>query len=258
MKNFLPQNKNGTGCIYRIINLTNSKMYIRQTRCKYTSVRWNAHIAAAKNGNNRPLYRAMRKYGVHNFKYKIMLINIPINQLDFYEKLWIKKLNTLNPNGYNLTERGSMEGLTGEKSPTHGKAPWNKGIPRSQETKEKIKQSWTKERKEQYSKYFSGTNNPMYEKHPTGLSRYGKDNPFFGKKHTEETKQKIKNSSKNKQVACYDIETEQEIKNFFSLHEAAEWVSKNTKFTNADKNFISRCAKGKHKYAYGYKWKFKK
>lgn len=257
MKEFLPQNKKGFGCIYRIINLINNKTYVRQTHTRYTSVRWGGHRAAARNGDEKPLYRAMRKYGIKNFKYKVMLINIPIEQLDFYEKLWIKKLNTLVPNGYNLTEGGSITELHGEKNPSFGKTPWNKGIPRSQEVKEKIRESWTKERREQYSKYFTGENNPMYGKHPKGLSRYGEDNPFFGKKHTEKTRQKIKEKSKNKQVICFDVKTGKEIKRFFSLHEAAKWVSENTKFINADKNFISRCAKGKHKFAYGYKWKFK-
>lgn len=37
-----------------------------------------------------------------------------------------------------------------------------------------------------FSKLFTGQGNPMF-----GVSRYGKENPFYQKKHTDETKSKI-------------------------------------------------------------------
>jgi len=44
-----------------------------------------------------------------------------------------------------------------------------------------------------FSNLFSGMGNPMF-----GISRYGSDNPFYNKKHTEETKFKISNKNLGK------------------------------------------------------------
>ena len=258
-RKFYPKNQKGYGCIYRITNLINGKEYIGQTANKYSSKRWDAHKHEAAKGNPKPLYRAMKKYGVENFVFKVMLTNIPVDQLDFYEILWIKKKNSLVPKGYNLTKGGDVFSYKGEENLSFGKTPWNKGIPRSEDCKEKIKQSWTEEKRKQYSDFFKRENNPMYGKHFKGVSRYGKDNPFFQKHHSEDTKKKIKEFSKEKSksiIRC-DKETGKELQSYDSIREATKWVCENTPFQNPDHSFISRCAQGKHKYAYGYNWKFK-
>lgn len=202
----------------------------------------------------------MRKYGIENFEFRVMLINIPKEKLDFYEILWIKKLNTLSPNGYNLTKGGNSFVNQGEYHPSYGKVPWNKGVPRSEDCKNKIKAKWTQKRKEEYSKRFSGNGNPMYGKHPKGISRYGKENPFYRKHHSEETKEKIKVATENirREIIRCDINTGEELQTYSSIREATRWIGENTPFSKPDHSFISRCAAGKHKFAYGYKWKFKK
>ena len=256
---FYPQNKDGFGCIYRIINLINGKQYIGQTANKYSSKRWDAHKFDARKGCERPLYRAMRKYGIDNFEFKVMLINIPKEKLDFYEILWIKKLNTSIPNGYNLSKGGQVFDYKGEDHPASKRIPWNKRIPRSEECKNKIKASWTESRKQLYSKKFSGKNNPQYRKHPKGISRYGEENPFFRKHHSNITKEKLRETSGRyrKEIIRCDLNTDEELQIYPSTHEAARWIKENTSFSNPDHSCLSKCAKGKQKYAYGYKWKFK-
>ena len=81
-----------TGYIYVIENLINHKKYVGQTQNKYPNTRWSNHKLTARNGNNLPLYRAIRKYGEENFVFKIILKNIPLDKLDFYEILWIYNL----------------------------------------------------------------------------------------------------------------------------------------------------------------------
>jgi len=44
-----------------------------------------------------------------------------------------------------------------------------------------------------------GQNNPMF-----GVSRYGKDNPFFGKKHNKETVEKIKETLSRQEWKKYN------------------------------------------------------
>lgn len=247
------KNIQGCGSIYCITNLVNNKKYIGQTSELYLSKRWCQHKISAKNGVNNYLYNAMRKYGEENFQFQVLIHKIPIEKLNFYEMLWIKKINTKAPNGYNLTDGG--EG-------TRGYIPWNKGIPRSQETIEKIKNHITDETREQMRQRVLGEKNPMYGRvgkdHPTyGNSRFGEDNPFYKKHHSEETKITLSNaqSANKKKVAMLDIDTEETIRVFSSYSEAAKYLRTHTEFIKADDSAISKCARGICRYVYGHKWK---
>lgn len=247
------KNENGCGSIYCITNLLNNKKYIGQTSKLYLSQRWCEHKLNAKNGVSGYLYNAIRKYGEENFQFKVLLHKIPLDKLNFYETLWIAKMNTKVPYGYNLTDGG--EG-------TRGVTPWNKGIPRTQETINKIKQHYTDEIREKMRQRALGDKNPMYgrkgQDSPTyGCSRFGEDNPFYKKHHSEETKAILSNAqSKNKKkVAMLDINTEEIICTFSSYSEAAKYLRVHTEFIKADDSAISRCARGIYEYVYNHKWK---
>lgn len=246
------KNEIGCGAIYQIANLINGKKYIGQTSKLYINDRWAQHKCNARIGKSGYLYNAIRKYGEKNFEFKVLLHGIPINELNFYEQLWIKKFNTKSPNGYNLTDGG--EG-------TRGFIPWDKGIKRSKEDVEKMKAHFTLEVREKMRQRMSGENNPMYGRrgdlNPSfGNSRYGKENPFYGKHHSEETKSILSESKSSikQKVAMLDIDTEEVIKIFNSYSEAGNYLRENTKYIHADDSAISRCARGIYKYVYGHKW----
>lgn len=98
------------GEIY-LITSPSGKCYVGQC-VKYLSngkqwgymKRWNQHVRDACNGKDycRLLNNAIRKYGQ-----KCMMIRVleecNVSELDFKENHYIRKLNTLTPNGYNLT-----------------------------------------------------------------------------------------------------------------------------------------------------------
>ena len=243
------KNRKGYGVIYKITNLVNGKKYIGQTSKYYINDRWSQHKNYAKNNKRKGyLYNAMRKYGIENFEFKVILHNIPVEQLNFYEQLWINKLKTKAPNGYNLTDGGGG---------TRGLIPWNKGIARSEETINKIKSHYTPEVRAEMSKRMSGENNPNYGKRGRkGIQRYGEENPFFGKHHTEETKILLSElqSNKKQKVAMVDIDTEKILLIFDSYAEATRYLKKNTQYTKADDSAISKCARGIYTCVYGYKW----
>lgn len=78
------------GIIYCITNLINNKMYIGQTS-RIWQERWKDHIDAARDLNNqRPLYRAMRKYGIENFSFSI-IEHCPDGKLNEREQYWISE-----------------------------------------------------------------------------------------------------------------------------------------------------------------------
>ena len=94
--------------VYKIENLINGKAYIGQSRDIIG--RWNRHISSMKTGT-QVLYNAMRKYGVENFNFEI-LIECEEDLLDLMEIYYIKKYNTYihseNSNGYNMTTGGDF------------------------------------------------------------------------------------------------------------------------------------------------------
>ena len=95
------------GYIYKITNLINGKMYIGQTT-KTIEERFNHHKSDSmrpdRKGSTFPLYVAMRKYGIENFKIEC-IEKCHISQLDEKEIFWINSFDTYN-NGYNATLGG--------------------------------------------------------------------------------------------------------------------------------------------------------
>lgn len=61
---------------------------------------------------NKPLYRAIQKYGVESFSFDI-LEKCPITEMASREHYWIEKLDSMN-NGYNLTNGGEGTGAYDE------------------------------------------------------------------------------------------------------------------------------------------------
>lgn len=91
--------------IYCITNKINGKQYVGKT-CDTIEQRFKEHISSinTQRDKKRPLYSAMRKYGVDNFVISL-LEECPEKEADERECFWINKLNTYN-NGYNATMGG--------------------------------------------------------------------------------------------------------------------------------------------------------
>lgn len=89
--------------VYCYTCLVNGKKYIGQTW--HEARRNRAHLRA--DGGARLFKSAVKKYGRENFTYEILQEGIADQtHLDLAEWLWIKQLDTLAPNGYNLREGG--------------------------------------------------------------------------------------------------------------------------------------------------------
>lgn len=89
--------------IYKITNDINQKVYIGKT-CRTIKKRWQEHrsLAFEENKEKRPLYAAMRKYGIEHFH--IELVEETSNPEE-REKYWIHYFNSYS-NGYNATLGG--------------------------------------------------------------------------------------------------------------------------------------------------------
>lgn len=90
--------------IYKITDKANGKLYVGMTKDSIIN-RWNQHISLKYSGATL-LMRAIKKRGSDNFTIEGIDTALSIEELKEKEILWIKKLNTQRPNGYNIQPGG--------------------------------------------------------------------------------------------------------------------------------------------------------
>jgi hypothetical protein len=95
--------------IYVITNDINNKQYVGKTS-RSLEERFGEHCRdrTRPRCENRPLYKAMNKYGVEHFDIEL-LEECDISIAEEREQYWIKKLNTYGSTGYNATRGGDSK-----------------------------------------------------------------------------------------------------------------------------------------------------
>lgn len=171
------------GYIYRITNTINGKSYIGESKQLDIKKRWSNHIKSleTKNGSTA-LIGAFEKYGIENFKFEVIIICFDDDRL-FYEVEYMKKFNTLVPNGYNISE-GRL------KLDNFNSKSFNEFL-----NKKKTQAIVFKEKVKNYSVSIREKmeNSEKWQK-ALAEKRCGNNN---NRKHTEEGKQKISESVKS-------------------------------------------------------------
>jgi group I intron endonuclease len=236
--------------VYKTTNLINGKIYVgkdSKDNKKYL-------------GGGKLLKLAIKKYGKKNFIKETLDICKTIDELNEQEKYWIEKLKSRETNiGYNILVGGEISPMennrhtnetkikmsinhvdvNGDKNPMFGKTfenAWeDQGLTKKEI--EKKKNEWLLKR----SELSKGENNGMY-----GVSRVGKDNPFFDKKHSEETKKKLSVKAKKKIVLQCDL----------SGKILKEWDSTMMVYRELGIN-CRNCCRGLTKTACGFIWRYK-
>jgi group I intron endonuclease len=191
------------GFIYRITNRINGKKYIGETTKKDPIKRWEGHLHAIAKGQGCPLLqRAILAHGKENFTFEVIT---ECDDKDRYEleKEYIKSENSLAPNGYNVLEGGPGGGFVGKKH--------------NDETREKMRQATlkkyetlTEEQRKQRAKKAHDTLRERCGGKVT-ISEEQKEKlrkARIGKKHTEETKKKIKEHLNKLKIANTTLTSE--------------------------------------------------
>ena len=205
--------------IYIHKNKINGKVYIGQTS-QEPKKRWD-------NGRgyetSSKFYNAILKYGWNNFEHIILYTNLTLEEANQKEQELIEQYKSYEDDfGYNITHGG--------RNFTH-----------SEETKRKIGAAnsialqgnkWSEEQRELMSEMFKDEGNPFYGKHHTEETkqlisehrkgkRAGEEHPMYGKHHTEDSLQKISENRKSKggkKVICLNNG-----KIFNTMMDAARW-----------------------------------
>jgi group I intron endonuclease len=198
------------GQIYKVINKENGKIYIGQT-VRTMELRKNEHYYSIKrNSSNNHFHNALSKYDKDSFEWKLLLI-CDDKDLDYYEVELINKYKSSDKSiGYNSDIGGNSNKIISDETklkmsikrkellangmktnfmtdnPSHKNGGSFKGKHHKDETKEKLRllrigDTSSEETKAKISKATSGENNPM-----------------FGRKHSPEAKEKMRQAKLNK------------------------------------------------------------
>ena len=179
----------------------NNKRYVGITT-KIPKYRWSRGSGYKPN---KHFFNAILKYGWDNISHNIIEVDTK-EEMFYLERYLMSYYQTNNPDyGYNRSVGGEFNG----------------GFKHSEETKERMRESYKKSHNDDYKKHMSIV--------------------MTGKTHSEETKQKIHNSRKDKiKVVINDIE-------FDSISSAA-------KYFGLDKHCLTPCLKNnKNGFYKGYK-----
>lgn len=218
------------GYVYLIENKINDKKYVGKTYLPIQE-RWRQHRADSqrKNKQYRPLYNAMKKYGIENFF---------ISELEYCEnceereKYWIMHYDSFH-NGYNATLGGD-------------------GRPYFEYTDEEVLSKFYELKTIKAVAEFFGCDTH------TVCSRLKNNNIVVSPCGD------IYNAKRNwvtKQIEQYDLQGKK-LQEFASLTQAAQWLIENEYSKGQIKHIVSNISKNirnieNRKQAYGFVWKEK-
>ena len=208
-------------CVYKHTS-PSGKVYIGLTCQSPPEKRW-------QNGNGYKqcsrFWNAIKKYGWDNFDHEIIFSQLSFDDACAKEKEFIALYNSTNPEyGYNISIGGEF-------------CPPDIII--------------SEERRKMISEKYKGKNNPNYGNHKIA----GENNPFYGKSHSEEVKNKIRESaigrkSPRRKIVMQFDKSNNFISEYLSLTEASNK-------TGCSIGDICSCCKGKLKSAGGFIWRYK-
>lgn len=176
-------NINNLGVIYKITNKKSGKSYVGQTTQKLKD-RLGQHRTDSRP---YPISLAIRKYGWENFEVAVLATSASRQTLDLLEEFFIIENNTQKPFGYNLKAGGNNSVCTEDLRERRRKIQLGKK--HSPETRQKM--SLARRGKSKHWASMMGRKHSEKTKQILSEQKTGKKNPFFGRKHTDETKARI-------------------------------------------------------------------
>jgi group I intron endonuclease len=144
------------GHIYKITNVVTGKSYIGQTTQKDPMKRVKKHL---HGGSGSILSKAVKKYGRDCFQYEFIAEGVDKFDLDNLERFYIKSLNTVSPNGYNLAPGGQLYGTISEETRKKISIA-NTGKTHSVETRKKLSESHKGQRSSPATEFKKGMVSP--------------------------------------------------------------------------------------------------
>lgn len=241
--------------VYIITNTINDMKYVGVT-CQTLKARFNQHKVCAMVRHSKSLiHQAMREYGVDKFEIHLLEDGISEENAEESEIRYIKQYDTYYAygNGYNMTLGGYG---------THGYIVTDEA--RRKISESGIGRKYSDERNEKLRRINTGRYYKPEWRIALSKARIGKfvgeKNNFYGKHHSEQTKQKIRETNSGLPVLQID-DTGNIVNEFYNLHDAGVFASEHLSSAKANtcagRIRVVCCSTHKICKAYGYIWRFK-
>lgn len=227
--------------VYLIKNSENDKMYVGVTTKGYEHRFSNHKYQSRKNGRCSALYAAMRKHGDEKFSVELLEVCHSFEHMNERERHWIKELDTMSPNGYNLTDGGDA-GVLVPESMEKVRAKLI-GKPISEKTRQAVIDSWNnpESRARRLESIKEAMNRPEV-KEQTGARQRG----------VKKSASHVAALRKAKAVKVLCVSTGHV---FDAMTDAVQWVRGLGVYTKANNAKICRACTSEEYTAYGYRWK---
>lgn len=229
-------------------------MYVGQT-IQGSEKRFKEHCMIAEHTKrNLHMYNSMRKYGIDNFEMTVLESDVDVCDLDEREMYYIEKYDTFK-NGYNSTLGGG--GM--------------RGYHHSEETRKKMgeaisKSMWKINTPERTAKIIATQKGRKFsDEHKQHIreacvgKRLGRNNAFYGKSHTDETKRIISEANSKYSVCMIDATTDEVVHVFDSVRQAATFCIESTltsaKLSSVMYRIYYTC-NGSQRLCYNHRWKY--
>ena len=205
---------------------------------------------------------AREKYGLDSFDFEI-LKECDDKELDFWEKYYIKELNTKVPYGYNLTEGGDgckgyhhTEEAKEKNRQTHlGK----KMPPFTEEHKRKLKESAKGRKPSELCRIRQIEAVKGKKRSPEAIRKSAEGH--IGHKHRKDSIKRMSEAAKGKYKGIYNTKISKPVfqinKNTNQIIREFPSLSQITRDLGYSIGNISQCCNGERKSAYGYIWRYK-
>lgn len=241
--------------VYIITNTVNDMKYVGVTS-QSLKERFRQHISHAVYKQSKSLiHQAMREYGVDKFEIHLIEDGIPENHAEDAEIKYVQQYDTYyaRGNGYNMTLGGYG---------THGYIVTDDA--RQKISESGIGRKYSDERNEKLRRINTGRYYKPEWRKALSNARIGKfigeKNSFYGKHHSERTKQKIRETNSGPSVLQID-NSGNIVNEFYNLHDAGVYTSEHLSSAKANTcaGRIRVVCRSTHKpcKAYGYFWRFK-
>ena len=173
------------GYVYKITCIPSGKSYIGISIHDPNTKRIKDHFSGH---GNRVIANAVKKYGKDAFVCEILEENVFPEFLPDLEIAYIKRFNTVRPNGFNLTSGGEVAKKV------------------SDETRKKISEAQKGKKSHHYGKkgeksYNYGRKHTAETRRKMSKAHKGEKHHFYGKKHTPESLRKMSEAQKGKKLS---------------------------------------------------------
>jgi len=211
------------GCVYMATNIVNGKRYVGKTIFSLEHRR-SMHKNSAEKRSKCAFHCALKKYGIENFEWRIIVETDDDEELREFEIESIAFLHTKVPNGYNMTDGG--DGTSGHKMTEETKCKISrkaKGRLVSKEVRRKMSEAQrgkvvseeTKQRMSEAAKaavtpeirairsrthkgkFVSAETRKKLSESNKG-KQAGEQNPFYRKSHSPESIEKMKEAQRKR------------------------------------------------------------